>query len=338
MKIYTDVEYVRLCEETLAYHQEEFNIRGFSQVCKLKTQWYEEQYHSAKKFSSGIKLSLLERQMLLDQHTVSNHDDFPALTAKFYLSGYNSVVCPGIDNVASEYAEQKGQSYLFYLPDIKEIEQYWEGDYLQRLTLRIDLAYISDLLGELNTAPKQLRALVENSNPQQFHFNVGSVTPQMRTIVHQIWDHPYQGAIARMYLEAKVIKLLAIQFAPLIEFKPHAVRATLKRKSIDCIYQAKNILETQLEYPPSIFELAQQVGVSERTLRRGFRELFSTTIVGYLTSLRMEKAEELLREGKLSISEIANQVGYSHLGNFSTAFKRQFGITPSQCITGKKTL
>ena len=46
----------------------------------------------------------------------------------------------------------------------------------------------------------------------------------------------------------------------------------------------------------------------------------------------MEKAELLLREGKLSIGEVANLMGYSNLSYFSAAFKRQFGITPSQCI------
>ncbi|MBE9045807.1 AraC family transcriptional regulator [Pleurocapsales cyanobacterium LEGE 10410] len=38
------------------------------------------------------------------------------------------------------------------------------------------------------------------------------------------------------------------------------------------------------------------------------------------------------------MSEVANLVGYSHLSYFSTAFKRQFGITPSQCMAGKKSL
>ena len=138
-----------------------------------------------------------------------------------------------------------------------------------------------------------------------------------------------------MYLEAKALELLAMQIAQLTELKPDAVRTTLKPRSIDRIYQAKDILVTQLENPPLISELARTVGLSESTLRRGFKKLFNTTVMGYLTSLRMKQAELLLRERKLSIGEIANLVGYSQLGHFSTAFKRQFGITPSQCMAGK---
>jgi AraC-like DNA-binding protein len=157
----------------------------------------------------------------------------------------------------------------------------------------------------------------------------------MQTIVQQISQHPYQGAIARMYLEAKVLELLAMQLTQLTEMRSDAAKLSLRPKSIDRIYQARDILVTRLENPPSISELTQQVGLGDRTLRRGFRELFGTTIVGYLTLLRMEKAELLLRERKLSISEVANLVGYSNLSHFSTAFKSQFGITPSQCMAGK---
>ena len=180
--------------------------------------------------------------------------------------------------------------------------------------------------------------MIEDNNPQRFHFNVGGITSQMQTIIGQIWQHPYQGAMARMYLEAKVLELLAMQLTQLSESKPNQAKSTLKPQSIDRIYQARDTLATSLENPPSILELTQQVGLCERTLRRGFRELFDTTVMGYLTSLRMEQAERYLREGELSISEVANLVGYSHLSHFSTAFKRQFDITPSQCVAGKKQL
>lgn len=50
----------------------------------------------------------------------------------------------------------------------------------------------------------------------------------------------------------------------------------------------------------------------------------------------LEQAEKLLRQGNRTVVEVAMQVGYGHLGHFATAFKRQFGITPSQCLAGHK--
>jgi AraC-like DNA-binding protein len=337
MKVYTDAEYDRLYQETLSYEQIETNIRGFDEVMIAKTQWDEERYYNVN-LSSGIKLEVLNRQISLDRSHCTEHGDCDYLTAKFYLSGYHSVICPRTKGISSEYAEAGGQNYLFYLPNIEEIEQHWAGDHWQMLRVEINISTIRKFVTELNTVPTQLQGLIEDENPSRFHFTLGGITSQMQTIVRQISQHPYQGAIARMYLEGKVLELLTLQLSQLSELKPNLAKSTLKPQSIDRIYQAKDILATHLENPPSILELTQQVGLCERTLRRGFREIFDTTVMGYLTTLRMEQAERYLREGELSISEVANLVGYSHLSHFSTAFKRQFGITPSQCMVGKKQL
>lgn len=55
----------------------------------------------------------------------------------------------------------------------------------------------------------------------------------------------------------------------------------LKPETIARLHHAKDILDTRLENPPSILELAQQVGVSDRTLQRGFPMLFNTTVTVY---------------------------------------------------------
>jgi AraC family transcriptional activator of pyochelin receptor len=335
MKVYTNAEYNHLYQETLSYEQIETSIRGFDEVRAVKSQWDEGQYCHAN-LSSGIKIRVINKQILLDRNELIEHYDDDFLTAKFYLDGYHSVICPGIDGITPEYAETKGQNYLFYLPALEEIEQYWAGNCWQMLRIEIDISTIRRFVTKLNTIPKQLQALVEDENPSRFYFNVGGVTSQMKTIIQQIWHHPYNGAIARMYLEAKVLELLALQLSQLTESKPDKVRSTLKPQSIERIYQAKDILATRLENPPSISELTKQIGISDRTLSSGFQELFGTTVISYSTQLRLQQAELLLRERQLSVTEVANLVGYSHLGYFAKVFKRQFGITPSECLLGKR--
>lgn len=335
MKVYTDAEYDRLYAETLSYERIKTDLSGFNEIIAAKSQWSEGQDYYAN-LSSGIKLEIVDKQIFLDRNNFTEHDNCNILTAKFYLNGYHSVISPGIDGIAPEYAETKGQNYLFYLPDIEEIEQFWAGDRWQMLRIEININTIKKFFTELNTVPQQLQELVEDNNPQRFYFTVGDITPQMQTIIGQIWHHPYQGAIAKIYLEAKVLELLALQLAQLSKSRSDTIETTLKSKSIDRIYHARNILLQRLENPPSISELTQQVGLGDRTLRRGFRELFGTTVIGYLNQKRIEQAQQLLREGNLSVSEVANVVGYSHLGHFSAAFKRQFGITPSECLAGKK--
>ena len=120
MKVYTEAEYDRLYQESLSYEQIETNIRGFNIVKAAKSQWAEEQYHYVD-LSSGIELDILDEQIFLDYNQLTEHCDRAFITAKFYLSGYHIVVCPGIEGIAANYSETGGQNYLFYLPDIVEI-------------------------------------------------------------------------------------------------------------------------------------------------------------------------------------------------------------------------
>ena len=160
------------------------------------------------------------------------------------------------------------------------------------------------------------------------------VTPQMRLLAHQMWHTPYRGPAKQLYLQAKVFELLALHLDLLTVESPSSV-SSLRPDTLERIHYTQEILIAQLENPPSLLELAQQVGVSDRTLRRGFKELYGTTVIGYLKQQRMERARQLLYEGEWTVTEVARTVGYGHLGHFAAAFKHQFGITPKECLSGK---
>ena len=51
---------------------------------------------------------------------------------------------------------------------------------------------------------------------------------------------------------------------------------------------------------------------------------------GYLSDYRLEQGHQLVREGRMSFTEIAGELGYSSLQHFSNAFRKKFGISPSE--------
>ncbi|WP_416671387.1 AraC family transcriptional regulator [Egbenema bharatensis] len=161
-----------------------------------------------------------------------------------------------------------------------------------------------------------------------------TVTPAIRAIAQQMWNAPYRGELKRLYLQAKVMELLVIYLDLISDHSKQTRGSGLRPETIACLHHAKEILDTRLENPPSILELAQLVGLSDRTLQRAFRELFGTTVFGYLRDRRMEQAELLLRNRTMCVSQVAHAVGYTHLGHFTAAFKRKFGMTPKQCQRG----
>ncbi|MEH2464038.1 helix-turn-helix transcriptional regulator [Nostoc sp.] len=139
---------------------------------------------------------------------------------------------------------------------------------------------------------------------------------------------------------------MALQLAPILAQEDGLQPSPrLKTQTISRIHHARDILLSRLENPPTLLELAQMVEISDaygglrlRTLRYGLRELFGTTVFGYLTNKRMHRAEQLLRSGKLTVTQVANFVGYAQQGHFAIAFKRKFGIMPSECLSGKKNI
>ncbi|MBW4431891.1 MAG: AraC family transcriptional regulator [Pelatocladus maniniholoensis HA4357-MV3] len=180
----------------------------------------------------------------------------------------------------------------------------------------------------------QLEFLAKESDWQTLIHS--KTNPAIQDVVLQMINCPYQGIVKRMYLQGKVIELMALQLAPFLpDSKLTQLSPRLKRDTIAKIHYAKEILQARLENPPLLSELAKQVGVSETTLQKGFQMQFGTTVFSYLTNQRMEQAHHLLQNSDLTVAEVANIVGYSHLGHFAAAFKRKFGITPKECCLGK---
>lgn len=119
------------------------------------------------------------------------------------------------------------------------------------------------------------------------------------------------GITKRLYLQGKVFELMALQLDSLLNPEAASSADALKTDTIARIHYAAELLRSRLEDPPLQTELAQRVGVSDRTLRRGFQAVFGTTVLGYLTEQRLLWAEQLLRQG-FTMAEVAHRCGYSN--------------------------
>jgi transcriptional regulator GlxA family with amidase domain len=103
--------------------------------------------------------------------------------------------------------------------------------------------------------------------------------------------------------------------------------------SPDPIARARDHLLDSLDQPHTTASLARDVGVSERHLRRRFRETYGQTLRGELTALRLRRAAELLRRTGLGVKQVAYTIGFPSLRSFERAFKGAFGVTPSEYRT-----
>ena len=80
--------------------------------------------------------------------------------------------------------------------------------------------------------------------------------------------------------------------------------------------------------------VARRVGTSPRQLQRAFAEAGEPPFLQCLTSVRMERAAELLRSTPWPVREVADAVGYARHSAFTKAFRRHHGVTPSELRAG----
>lgn len=93
---------------------------------------------------------------------------------------------------------------------------------------------------------------------------------------------------------------------------------------------AVRLLQENLATPPSLEELAKAIGTYEKRLLKIFRERLGTTVFAFIREARLKRARELLVNHQMTIEDIAGVVGFSSAANFSTAFKKQEGVSPRE--------
>lgn len=76
--------------------------------------------------------------------------------------------------------------------------------------------------------------------------------------------------------------------------------------------------------------IAQHLGLSEGHLSHTFKKETDYTLLNYLTRYRVHKAMELLRDCRVKVYEVAEQVGYRDITHFSATFKKLVGMSPSE--------
>lgn len=155
------------------------------------------------------------------------------------------------------------------------------------------------------------------------------ITFPMHQCIREIMNCNLKGGLKLLFLQSKCIELLALQAQAYEEYND---KASILRCTYDTeqIHFAKDYLLQHADQPPSLTELARIAGINEFKLKKGFREIFNTSVFGYLNDYRLHEAKQLLYSGN-TIKEVADRFGFSSVQHFSKAFKQRFGIPPGQC-------
>ena len=229
---------------------------------------------------------------------------------------------------SSKVAERfPGDGVMAYLPQTTGTVDIFPDRRVAGVSLHFSVSAFKDLFPSLPQCLKHLDSDSESPSTGKPIYRQARFGPDTLDVLKQILQCPYAGNIRRLFFEAKALELAALKMA---EFGQGREKWTSEpaRRDTDRIREAYHILLARLDHPPSLVDLSRLVGINRNKLNRGFKVLFGDTAFNLLRYARLSQARKLLKDTKLSLSEIALAVGYNSQANFTTAFRNYFGKTP----------
>lgn len=207
-------------------------------------------------------------------------------------------------------------------------QMQWESNEFQLCEINLSPNFFKKFLPENSILFNDFRNIIEKGKSGLLTDVNRRITHEMYAIIDSIVNCERKGIFKKIYLEAKIMELLLLQLEQLSENT--TLNTSLKKSDIDKIYAVREFLLHNIDSNNTLVNLAHLVGTNEFTLKKGFKELFGTTVFGFWNDTKMEHAKKLILDKNMTIGEVSDAIGYKNQRHFSDAFRRKFGFPPSK--------
>jgi AraC family transcriptional regulator len=162
-----------------------------------------------------------------------------------------------------------------------------------------------------------------------------SLCGRTRLVLEALLNHSHTDSLENIFVNAQSQMLLLYSLECMVgekEVEGFQCKFLANEADREKITRAREILLSQIGEPLTIKALSRKVAINECYLKKGFKEMFGTTIFDFYQGQRMEHARYLLYEKGLSVTEVSVMLGYSSISHFSTAFKKHTGLKPCELL------
>ncbi|MDA0780188.1 MAG: AraC family transcriptional regulator [Bacteroidetes bacterium] len=175
-------------------------------------------------------------------------------------------------------------------------------------------------------------SFLSDENADKKYYKDHIITPSMAVALSQILQYQPNTLMSRLYLKGKVYELLSLYFNPTEATDVAECPFLVDEENVRKIRNAKKIVLERMINPPSLQDLADEIGLSLKKLKEGFKQLYGSTVYQFILDHKMNHARQLLGSGSYNVNEVALQLGYSNSSHFIDAFKKKFGTTPKKYL------
>jgi len=185
-------------------------------------------------------------------------------------------------------------------------------------------------LHELFAEYKIQNDLISSMNKEKFYIE-RDIFPALKIVLNQIEQMKLSPQFQNLFLIGKLYELFTLYFSEIENENEHCPFLNDEKESKQ-IKEIKDYLVADYKNPPTIKQLCEKFSISEYHLKEGFKEIYGTTIYGYLLDKKLEYALHKLEEKKQKVKDISFEIGYENPSHFISAFKKKYGVTPKQYI------
>jgi len=156
------------------------------------------------------------------------------------------------------------------------------------------------------------------------------ISPSMSIVLTQLLNFSLNKSVKPLYFKAKTFEILSLYFNTSDEANLEQCPFLVSETNVNKIKLAKDIIINRLAEPPSLIDLANEIGLSLKKLKEGFKQIYGDSVYSFLIDYKMELARTLLESGDYNVNEVGLKIGYSTSSHFIAAFKKKYGVTPKK--------
>lgn len=255
-------------------------------------------------------------------------DSGPLVKIHFCLKGEKKT---GIDAENLHFHVRQNENNLYHFVDCTGYFDFTPGQYIEY----VDICLNDDLFAKITESYRipfeKLLIAIANNSFEKIGSQSIKTTLRMKAVLNEVLScHPNMH-IKKAYFIHKLVELMLLQLDAAPDPKQETKGRMICKTPQDYqkLEQAKDILLADLICPPRLNALARKVGINDYKLKKGFKEVYKNTVMGYLSEHKLTLANEMIQSKQYTISEICDKLGYKSLSHFSRSFKKRFNINPS---------
>lgn len=173
---------------------------------------------------------------------------------------------------------------------------------------------------------------LSSDNKDKKYYAQEGVNPGIAVVLSQMMNYNLHPSIKELYIKGKVYELISLYFNKSDDADVEQCPFLVDEDNVRRIRKAKEIIISRMAEPPTLTELSEEIGLSLKKLKEGFKQIYGDSVFSFLFDYKMEYARKMLETGKHNVNEVGLRVGYSTASHFISAFKKKYGTTPKKYL------